>query len=203
MAKTPASLVASTRSAIEKMGTVDWLLAIALIVVIVTLVMWIYAHQNGGDIHNTMLEEGFYDRGSRGRANRAEMIELFGSEKPRESQPLPSLKKLDDIDDSELVVLFVHYTDCIHCQNFLPMWQRLCEKYQNVTKNEKTIRLYEVSNSSNEALWSATSDRFGIEGYPTILFLKNKNGKVQHEEYMGPRDEYTVWCRYIERQCVG
>ena len=41
-----------------------------------------------------------------------------------------------------------------------------------------------------------------MEGYPTVLFLKKVGDKVEFSEYMGPRDEYVVWCSYIERQCA-
>ena len=49
-----SSLLASVRTSIEKMGTVDWLLAIALIVAIVTIVVWLYMHQNGDGVANAL-----------------------------------------------------------------------------------------------------------------------------------------------------
>ena len=206
MPSSAQSLSASTRSAIERMTTVDWLLAVALIVAIVTVVMWIYAHRNGDGVANAMLEEGFIDRGARGQANRAELREFFGSagapEEEKEPVKLASLKQLDGVKDDELVVLLVHHDQCIHCKNFRPMWQRLCQKYQRAAHGERRVSLYDISNSDNEALWSAVSDRFGVEGYPTVLFVKRKNDRADHHEYMGPRDEYAVWCRYIERQCA-
>ena len=208
MPSSAKSLAASTRAAIQSMSTVDWLLAVALIVAIVTIVMWIYAHQNGDGISNAMLEEGFIDRGARGQANQAEIRELFGSgcaldiEDSKEPVKLTSIQQLDNVAKDDLVVLLVHHDQCIHCKNFLPMWQRLCQKYQRRAQGERRLSLYDISNSDNEALWSATSDRFGVEGYPTILFIKRKNDKVDHHEYMGPRDEYAVWCRNIERQCA-
>ena len=203
MVKSSASLAKSARSSIESMNVVDWLLAIGLIVVIVMLVVWIYTHRNGDGISNTMMEEGFYDRGERGRANRQEMIELFnGGAEKKGPETLTSLKQIDEMSDNEIIVLLIHHEDCIHCKNFRPMWTRLTEKYQHEKQGEKTIHLYDISNTDNEALWSASSDRFGVEGYPTILFLKRKGESVDHQEYMGPRDEYAIWCRYIERQCA-
>lgn len=206
-----SSLLASVRTSIEKMGTVDWLLAIALIVAIVTIVVWLYMHQNGDGVANAVMEEGFIDRGARGSANRAEMLELFTSGgagvdigDQKEPEALKSIKQLDeDVRADDLIVLLVHHNQCIHCKDFLPMWQRLCQKYQHVRQGDSHVTLYDISNGHDEALWSATSDRFGVEGYPTILFLKRKNGKVEHHEYMGPRDEYSLWCRNIERQCVA
>lgn len=198
---TAQEMLATTRAAIESMTVVDWLLAIALLVAIVVMVTWLYAHQNGDGPVNAMMEEGFIDRGARGRANRAELLELFETQE-KGPKKLGSMADVKNLGDRDVVVLLIHHTQCGHCKNFMPMWTRLCQKYQSSATGDKTITLYDISNDDNEALWSAASDRFGVEGYPTVLFLKKVGDKVEHSEYMGPRDEYAVWCSYIERQCA-
>ena len=194
-------MLASTRSAIAGMTTVDWLLAVALIVAIVAVLAWLYMHQNGDGAVNAMMEEGFIDRGARGRANRSELMEFFEAQE-KSPKKLGSMADVKEMGDGDLVVLLIHHNQCGHCKNFTPMWTQLCQKYQNSTVGEKTVTLYDISNDDNEALWSAASDRFGVEGYPTVLFVKKVDGKVEHHEYMGPRDEYAVWCSYIGRQCA-
>ena len=129
------------------------------------------------------------------------MIQFFKKEKKKPLK-LQKLSEVSGIDDGEVAMLLVHHDQCIHCKNFKPMWTKLCEKYQKTITGSKTVTLYDISNRDNEPLWSSVSDRFGIDGYPTVLIFKKGADRVDHHEYTGPREEFAVWSNYIDRQCV-
>jgi thiol-disulfide isomerase/thioredoxin len=186
----------------------DWAIAILLIIMITALVTWVHSDREGD---NGMSEEGFLDIERRKQQQTQtqpthcqRMAEHFADAPPKKSKKLSKLQQVDqDLTKDDVVLLFIHHTQCGHCHTFQPTWTRLCEKYQNTrASGNKTVTLYDINNEDNEALWNTASQRFGVEGYPTIMVLKHDGTKVVANEYSGPRDEFGVWCGYIEQQAV-
>ena len=233
MAKKNSNWITTFQQKLAATSWSDWVISILLVVIIVAIVVWVQndrsSDRNGisaeGFVDNRDRLKRHARHQSRGGCD-AYMAEHFASgggppgqeeaeeeegDEDQQQQQLPSgqpatltsMKQLDAISSNDLVLLFIHHTQCGHCHTFQPHWKRLCTKYQNTRPgNGKRVTLYDISNEDNEALWNAASSRFNVEGYPTVMVLQHDGTKVSAQEYTGPREEFGVWCKYIDQQAV-
>ena len=67
---------------------------------------------------------------------------------------------------------------CGHCQNFLPKWEKLQNKY----KNKYNFETYDSDKNQDIA------NKYKIQGYPTLYIEKNNKSK----EYNGKREETEI-----------
>ena len=189
----------------SQMTKFDWIISGLLVIIIVAIVMWVHSDKQG-DIGVT--EEGFVDTlNTPSNDHQSSHCQHFrehfeNNDQSGEGDTLQSIKDVTkDVKEDDLKILFIYHSQCGHCHDFKPMWQRLSEKYQSKRVGNKNVRLYSVGNDTNEALWKVASERFGVEGYPTIVILQNNGTKLVANEYTGPRNEFQQWTSYIDGQC--
>ena len=80
----------------------------------------------------------------------------------------------DDTNLNNLDLYFFYTSWCPHCKTAFPIWNEL--KRTNMSIKGKTINYIEVDCDKD----SATAEKFGVEGYPTIK-LVNGNKVIEYD----------------------
>ena len=70
---------------------------------------------------------------------------------------------------------------CPHCQNYKPKWKEI-EAKNNGRDARPKLRFVSVDCTDGTP---SEASKFGIEGYPTVLAIVNKNGKQVHTQVRG------------------
>jgi thiol-disulfide isomerase/thioredoxin len=84
-------------------------------------------------------------------------------------------------------ILLYHWKDCGYCRSFMPIWDKLKEKYGNIKQ------FYEIELTT---IRQAPDVFKSITGYPTIVAYVG-NGSSNKIKFQNSRDEKTV-SQFIE-----
>jgi thiol-disulfide isomerase/thioredoxin len=84
-------------------------------------------------------------------------------------------------------ILLYHWKDCGYCRSFMPIWDKLKEKYGNIKQ------FYEIELTT---IRQAPNVFKSITGYPTIVAYIG-NGSSNKIRFQNSRDEKTV-SQFIE-----
>lgn len=82
-------------------------------------------------------------------------------------------KDVDDVEKEATLYLF-HVNWCMYCKKAMPEWIKFKDNYDGKTlKGYKLVlKEYECSDENNDEI-NALMDKFDIEGYPTIILVKD------------------------------
>ena len=69
---------------------------------------------------------------------------------------------------------YYYMTNCGHCKNFTPEWDKFAQSYNGSIK----LRKVEMNDAGSDL------DKYNIKGFPTVLFIDEQNST---KEYDGPR----------------
>lgn len=77
-------------------------------------------------------------------------------------------------DEKEATLYFFHVNWCLYCKKAMPEWEDFKTDYDNkVIQGYKLIlKDYECSDEDDEEI-NALMDKYDVEGYPTIILVKN------------------------------
>ena len=184
------------RKCIARTKVLDWAIALALVVTIIAVAMYVCNRPDAVDSEaffpSHVAHESFANArdvgAGKGGGHEGHGHEGHGHEGHGNAATVLSSADQLDSDDSDVACCLVYYDRCGHCQTFKPVWKRVCQRANDRTIRGKRIRLYETGNDTNEAVWKSVSERHGIQGYPTIL-VKIGGPGAQWKEYNGPRDQ--------------
>jgi thiol-disulfide isomerase/thioredoxin len=83
--------------------------------------------------------------------------------------------------EEEVVIALFSADWCPHCQTYKPKWKEI-EAKNNGRDARPKLRFVSVDCTDGTP---SEASKFGIEGYPTVLAIVNKNGKQVHEQVRG------------------
>lgn len=83
--------------------------------------------------------------------------------------------------EEEVVVALFSADWCPHCQTYKPKWSEI-EAKNNGRDARPKLRFVSVDCTDGTP---SEASNFGIEGYPTVLAIVNKNGKQVHTQVRG------------------
>lgn len=164
----------------------DLILVIALIILIIGLITYLFARSRVESV------ESFADD---------QQISLSGSNVSGAvgGDPLNAndLTFLNNMTPEDVYFVLVYDSRCPHCVNFKPTWKQVSNKYNGQTVGSKRVMFYQVGDAQQMAR-SQLEQRYGVQGYPTVLILTVDKDEVVSREYDGLR-EYNYMSQYIEK----
>jgi thiol-disulfide isomerase/thioredoxin len=92
------------------------------------------------------------------------------------------MSKKFNLDNPSIVLIYANW--CIHCKNFMPVWEQLEQ-----TLDSNSINIHKIESSDE------FTKKITISGYPTIYFI-NKNEVIQ---YNSSRDYESIKTFIIEK----
>jgi thiol-disulfide isomerase/thioredoxin len=100
----------------------------------------------------------------------------------------PNKEFIDEVEPDKNVELIMFTVDwCPHCKKAAPVWKKFTEEYQDKTINGYQVEFRTVNcTDEKDAEVKEMLDKYKIEGYPTILMIKdgttiNFDAKPEHE----------------------
>ena len=94
------------------------------------------------------------------------LLELY---KPN-NEKMPVWSK-DNTNEVELMFFFANW--CPHCKTAKPEWEKAKTQYNNTNMNGYKILFVDVDCTQPDSKTTAMMDKYNIEGYPTIILIKN------------------------------
>jgi thiol-disulfide isomerase/thioredoxin len=77
-------------------------------------------------------------------------------------------------DNSNVVeIMFFFATWCPHCKTAKPEWEKIKSEYSNIEIHGYKILFVEIDCSNPDSKTTSIMDKYNVEGYPTIILLKN------------------------------
>ena len=152
--------------------TFDWVISIVLVVAIVALAFWVCNNPE----HDSTDTEPFWNT-----------IETFAN-KETVSMVQSDTHLETAVGENDIGCCLVYYERCGHCQNYKPTWKKICKNMHGKTVNGKQVKMFQCGDDGNQNVWRTVSNRYGIQGYPTILVKIGGQG-ARWQEYGGPRDQ--------------
>ena len=156
--------VSHYQSKLQDMSKSDFFTMIGIVIVVVFVIVFL-----------------MYDRGTRYTYSSPGMEGFVGSY----YNVLSSVNEFSSFEESDanVHVLLVYDDNCGHCSRFKSTWLWLQEN------SPSEMNFFAVGNRESE-LRQEISSQFDVEGYPTILIIKKREGKVY--EYMGARSKDAI-----------
>jgi thiol-disulfide isomerase/thioredoxin len=96
----------------------------------------------------------------------SKLLELY---KPN-NEKMPEWTK-DNINEVELIFFIANW--CPHCKTAKPEWEKAKSEYNNNTINGYKILFVEIDCTQPDSKTTSMMDKYNVEGYPTIILLKN------------------------------
>lgn len=102
----------------------------------------------------------------------------------------------------------LYYADwCGHCVNFKPEWEKIGENIKKLKNKYKDINiiLEKYSDKDLEKINGGTINNERIQGFPTIKFTLEVNGKKKEYDYSdyGKKRNYNYMFKFINNVCKG
>lgn len=114
-----------------------------------------------------------------------EMSGAVGNVKPPPPSAVTQLTAVnfDDIVNDPKKDAFVEFFApwCGHCKNLAPIWEQLAETFQN--EPNCVIGQMDADNPGNKEV----ATKYGVSGYPTLMFFSKGSSEKQSEAYMQSR----------------
>lgn len=144
--------------------------------------------------------------------NRIENVESFSNETDDSSKlsgasvsgkiggdpiDLDTTKPIDNMTKDDICYVLIYDNQCPHCVKFKPTWKNIANKYNGSEINSKKVSFYQAGEEQN-ATRSRLENKYGVQGYPTVLILKSDGTNVSATEYNGDR-EFSYMSSYIEQ----
>ncbi len=109
---------------------------------------------------------------------------------------LTNMDPVRDMTVDDLFYVLVYDTHCPHCVEFKPTWNQVANKYNGTKINSKTIHFYQAG-EEQEGVRTSLSQKYGVQGFPTVLILRKDGEKVVSSEYDGARD-FSFMSKFVE-----
>lgn len=75
--------------------------------------------------------------------------------------------------DKRAEILFFFAEWCPHCQSAKPEWEKFKSEYESTTVNGWKLHMKEIDCSDPDAQTEKIIDDYDVEGFPTILMVKD------------------------------
>lgn len=107
-------------------------------------------------------------------------MEGFESLKPKD------LEKSLENGQPKLVLFYANW--CPHCTDFKPTWDEVCTSVNEGGENKMlAVDLGDKSDESRQLM-----EEYEVDGFPTIVLIKNNGNNKSLEKYEGPRDTISL-----------
>jgi thiol-disulfide isomerase/thioredoxin len=97
----------------------------------------------------------------------SKLLELY---KPN-NEKMPVWTKDGNTNEVELMFFFANW--CPHCKTAKPEWEKAKTQYNNTIMDGYKILFIDVDCTQPDSKITAMMDKYNIEGYPTIILIKN------------------------------
>lgn len=104
-----------------------------------------------------------------------------GASKPDGAKQLTDRDFNSEVGGDKAVLVDFYLNNCGHCKRLKPEYESLAKKYSNNPH---------ITFAAVNAYEQTTNDRYGITGYPTLLFFSPKSTKA--EKYTGPKTAAAI-----------
>ena len=177
--------VGSAFSSLSSMSWVDCFVSVALVFGIVALALFVCNHPD----RDSTDTEGFW-------TTLTTSAERFTNPSPPAVKVVSTNQLEDEVGDDDIGCCLVYYEGCGHCKNYKPTWKRICGDVNGKEVSGKHVKMYECGDDGDQKVWRAVSNRYGIQGYPTILVKIGGRG-ASWTEYNGPRDKLGEYLKGV------
>ena len=163
-------------------GIMDWVISILLVVAIVALAFGVCNNPE----HDSTDTEPFWST-TETFANVTETVTMVTSDTQLETS----------VNENDIGCCLVYYERCGHCQNYKPTWKKVCKGMQGKRVNGKTVKMFQCGDDGDPNVWRTVSNRYGVQGYPSILVKVGGQG-ARWQEYGGPRDKLQEYLENVQ-----
>jgi thiol-disulfide isomerase/thioredoxin len=163
---------------------------VILLVVVISMAVYLFAD------HHLKTNESFEDvKASSDADEKLSGAEVSGKA-GGDPVDLTSMDPIRDMAATDLFYVLVYDTNCPHCVEFKPTWNEVANKYNGTKINSKTVHFYQAG-EAQEGVRTSLSQKYNVQGFPTVLILRKDGDKVESTEYDGSRD-FSFMSKYVE-----